>query len=434
MSGGVEIVLVFGTFLALLCAGLWVPFAITVTSLLYLVVHGGVFALNALGLVSWGSTNSFTMTAVPLFIMLAQILEKSGVSFRIYRGLSRFVRSFPGGLLQTNIVGCAIFAAITGSSVATAAAIGSVALPQLEQRRYEPRLAAGSLAAGGTLGIMMPPSIALIIYGTFTQTSIVKLFTAGILPGLLLAALFMIYIGVRVAVSPNLVPREDPDVTAPSMVASLLDLVPFIALIGGILGSIYLGLATPTEAASLGCMLAIVIAVIWGDLDWLKARMAMRDTVKVSGNILFIVYSAFLFAYAIQMAGVGTALTQFLINLHLTRLEFFGALFVLYTILGCLVESIGIIVITVPLLYPILPKFGIDPIWFGIELVLFVELGQITPPVGINLFVIQSIWSGKLSDVVLGTVPFHLIMILVVGILFAFPELALWLPHAMPHN
>ncbi len=434
MSGGAEIVLVFGVFLALLCGGLWVPFAITVTSLLYLVLHGGVAGLNALGLVSWGSTDSFTMTAVPLFIMLAQVLEKSGVSFRIYRGLSHFVQGIPGGLLQTNIAGCALFAAITGSSVATAAAIGSVALPQLTQRSYAPRISAGSLAAGGTLGIMMPPSIALIIYGTFTETSIVRLFMAGLLPGLFLAGLFMLYIAVRVTLRPGLAPQERTEPGPRQFAASLLDLVPFAALIGGTLGSIYLGLATPTEAAATGCLFAIVIAAVWGELDWPRFRLAMLDTVKVSGNILFIVYAAFLFSYAIQMAGVGAALTRFLIDLHLSRLEFFLALFVLYTILGCLVESIGIIVITVPLLYPVLLKFGIDPIWFGIELVLFVELGQITPPVGINLFVIQSIWSGKLSDVVLGTVPFHLIMILVVGILFVWPELALWLPHAMTRN
>lgn len=431
MNGGAEIVLVFGVFLALLCSGLWVPFAITVTSLLYLLLHSGLPSLNALGLVSWGSTDNFTMTAVPLFIMLAQVLEKSGVSFRIYRGLSRFVQRIPGGLLQTNIAGCALFAAITGSSVATAAAIGSVALPQLTQRRYEPRISAGSLAAGGTLGIMMPPSIALIIYGTFTETSIARLFMAGLLPGLFLAALFMIYIAVRVAMAPELAPQERSVVGFRQFAASLLDLIPFAVLIGGTLGSIYLGLATPTEAAAIGCLFAIAIAAIWGELDWRRFRLAMFDTVKVSGNILFIVYSAFLFSYAIQMAGVGTALTRFLIDLHLSRIAFFGALFVLYTILGCLVESIGIIVITVPLLYPVLLKFGIDPIWFGIELVLFVELGQITPPIGINLFVIQSIWSGKLADVVMGTVPFHLIMILVVGILFVWPDLALWLPRAM---
>jgi C4-dicarboxylate transporter, DctM subunit len=441
MSGGAEIVLVFGVFLALLCGGLWVPFAIMVTSLLYLVLHGGPPSLNALGLVSWGSTDSFTMTAVPLFIMLAQILEKSGVSFRIYRGLSRFVRGIPGGLLQTNIAGCALFAAITGSSVATAAAIGSVALPQLARRRYAPRIAAGSLAAGGTLGIMMPPSIALIIYGTFTETSIVRLFMAGLLPGLFMAALFMAYIAVRVSLRPELAPPErkqereqergGPD--APRL-AALLDLVPFAVLIGGTLGSIYLGLATPTEAAAIGCLFAIVIAAIWGELDWRRFRSALSDTVKVGGNILFIVYAAFLFSYAVQRGGVGAALTRLLVDLHLSRLEFFLALFLLYTILGCLVESIGIIVITVPLLYPVLLKFGIDPIWFGIELVLFVELGQITPPVGINLFVIQSIGSGKLSDVALGTVPFHLIMILVVFVLFAWPELALWLPHVLTRN
>lgn len=429
-----EIILVFGVFLTLLCAGLWIPFAILVTSLLYLVLHGGIGSLQALGLVSWGSTNSFTMTAVPLFIMLAQILEKSGVSFKIYRGLTRFIWRIPGGLLQTNIAGCAIFAAITGSSVATAAAIGSVALPQLEQRHYNQRMAAGSLAAGGTLGIMMPPSIALIIYGTFTQTSIAKLFAAGLLPGIFMAMLFMLYIGIRVLMRPDFVPGKDLSVLSTSLLVSVFDILPFAVLIGGTLGSIYLGLATPTEAAALGCVFATIIAVIWGDFDWQKARLAMKDTVKTSGNIIFIVYSAFMFSYAIQMGGVGAILTNFLIGLHLSHFGFFCALFVLYSILGCLIESIGIIVITVPLLYPVLMQFGVNPIWFGILLVLFVELGQITPPVGINLFVIQSIWTGRLSDVVMGTVPFHMIMILVICILFAFPGLALWLPHIVSRN
>jgi tripartite ATP-independent transporter DctM subunit len=207
--------------------------------------------------------------------------------------------------------------------------------------------------------------------------------------------------------------------------------MPFVLLIGGTMGSIYMGLVTPTEAAGVGCLFAIIIARIWGDLDWQSFRGAMFETVLVSGNILFIVYSAFLFSYAISMAGVGRDLTNFLSAMNLTRFEFLVALFILYTILGCLIESIGMIVITVPLLYPVLLKYGIDPVWFGVILVLFIEMGQITPPVGINLFVIQSIWKGKLSEVVYGTIPFHLIMFFVVALLVLWPEIALWLPRAM---
>jgi tripartite ATP-independent transporter DctM subunit len=375
--------------------------------------------------------DSFTLTAIPLFIMLALIMEKSGLSFSVYRALSLFVKRIPGGLLQTNIAGCALFAAISGSSVATAAAIGSVALPQLLQRGYDRKLSAGTLAAGGTLGIMIPPSLAFIIYGTFTETSIAKLFMAGVVPGLVLTGLFMLYVAIHAIIKPEIAPRETAAITRQECVRALYDLMPFVLLIGGTMGSIYLGLVTPTEAAGVGCLFAIIIARIWGSLDWQSFRGAMFETVLVSGNILFIVYSAFLFSYAISMAGVGRDLTNFLGGLNLTRLEFLACLFILYTILGCLIESIGMIVITVPLLYPVLLKYGIDPVWFGVILVLFIEMGQITPPVGINLFVIQSIWKGKISEVVYGTIPFHLIMFVVVALLVLWPEIALWLPRAM---
>ena len=431
MSGGIEIAVVFGLFVVLLCCGLWVPFAIGVASVVYLLSHLGLPGLRAIGLVSWGSMNSFTLTAVPLFILLAQIMEKSGLSFRVYRGLSQLVRRVPGGLLQTNIAGCALFAAISGSSVATAAAIGSVALPQLVARNYDRRMSAGSLAAGGTLGILMPPSIALIIYGTFTETSIAKLFMAGIMPGLLMTAVFMTYIAIHTWLRPGTAPPETAPLTSRDVLAAFWDLTPFVLLIGGTLSSIYLGVVTPTEAASVGCVFALIVSAIWGTVTRRGLAEALTASVKISGNILFIVYTAFLFAYAISMAGVGTRLTAFLVDLHLSRTLFFVALFLLYTVLGCLVESIGMIVITVPLLYPVILKYGIDPIWFGILLVLFIELGQITPPVGINLFVIQSIWNGKLSDVVAGTIPFHLLMFAMVGVLILWPALALWLPAVM---
>ena len=205
-------------------------------------------------------------------------------------------------------------------------------------------------------------------------------------------------------------------------------MLPFVVLIGGTIGSIYSGLVTPTEAAAVGCILAVVIALVWGESDLGVFRRALQSTTRVCGNILFIVYAAFLFSYAISYAGMGEQITQFLVDLKLSRLGFFVALFVLYTVLGCLVESLGMIVVTVPLLYPVLIQYGIDPIWFGVILVLFIEMGQISPPIGINLFVIQGIWKGKLSEVVMGTIPFHLIMFVLLVLLVVFPEIALWLP------
>jgi tripartite ATP-independent transporter DctM subunit len=238
----------------------------------------------------------------------------------------------------------------------------------------------------------------------------------------------MAYIAIHAWFRPEIAPREVGARSGRELLAALLDVIPFMVLIGGTIGSIYSGLVTPTEAAAVGCVLAMIIAVFWGEFSVAILWHALQTTVRVCGNILFIVYAAFLFSYAISYAGVGEQITQFLVNLKLSRLEFFFALFVLYTVLGCLVESLGMIVVTVPLLYPVLVQYGIDPIWFGVMLVLFIEMGQISPPIGINLFVIQSIWSGKLSDVVAGTIPFHLIMFALLGLLVIFPEIAMWLP------
>lgn len=431
MPEWMELVLVFVVFLGLLAAGMQIPFAISVPAVFYLVLHGGFDALRGLGLTSWGSTNSFTLTSIPLFILMAEILQRSGLSLRIYRGLSKLVSALPGGLLQTNIAGCALFAAISGSSVATAAAIGTSALPQLTARGYDRRLSAGSLAAGGTLGILIPPSIAMIVYGTFTETSIAKLFMAGVVPGLLLTGMFMLYVGIHAWLKPGLAPREAPPRGWPEFRLALADLAPFVLLIGGTMGSLYAGFVTPTEAAAVGCVLAYVIARLWGEMSWDRLREALQSTVLICGNILFIVYAAFIFSYAISLGGIGEHLTAQIAALKLEWWQFFLALFVLYTVLGCLVESLGMIVITVPLLYPVLLQYGVDPVWFGIMLVLFIEMGQISPPLGINLFVIQSIWDGKLGDVVMGTIPFHLIMFLLVAMLALWPEIALWLPQQM---
>lgn len=430
MSPELQIVLVFVAFLALLVAGMCVPFAISVPALLYLLLLGGVDALKGLGLVSWGGMNNFALSSIPLFILMAELMERSGLSQRTYRGLGRIVCMVPGGLLQTNIAGCALFSAISGSSVATAAAIGGVALPQLRRRGYSPSLAAGSLAAGGTLGILIPPSIAMIVYATFTETSIAKLFMAGVVPGIALTLLFMAYIAVHALFRPQIAPREEGPRSPREWLACLWDLAPAAILIGGTMGSLYLGFATATEAAAVGCAFVLLAGRLWGRIDGEVLVSALKATVLTSGNIMFIVFAAFLFSYAVSLGGVGERLTTLLVNMHLGKYEFMLALLVFFTILGALVESLGMIVITVPLLYPVLLKYGFDPVWFGIVLVIFIEMGQITPPIGINLFVLQGLGS-KLSDTVVGTVPFHLLMFVLLGMLVLWPQIALWLPMNM---
>jgi tripartite ATP-independent transporter DctM subunit len=426
-----QVLVVTLLFLGLLTVGMPVPFAITIPAVIYLVLQGGIPALNSLGLVSWGSMNVFALTAVPLFMFMAEILSASGLSSRIYGGLAKLVARLPGGLLQTNIAGCAVFASVNGSSIATAATIGGVALPQLLSRGYNRPLAAGSLAAGGTLGILIPPSFPMIIYGTFTETSVPKLFMAGVVPGLIMTACFMIYIAVHAKIDPTVAPREAGPRSLAELLRALAEVVPFVLLILGTLGGLYFGLVTTTEAAVVGCFLSILLGVTMGELTLKGFIQAIFNTVVFSGNILFLILAAYIFSTALSFAGLGEQVTKFIIDLQLSRLEFYLALFVLFTILGCLIESLGMIVITVPLLYPVLASYGIDPILFGVILVIYVELGQISPPIGINLFVIQSIWDGKLSEVVIGTIPFHLIMFLMLALMIAFPELSLWLPAQM---
>lgn len=432
MSEMMQLGLVAGVFVALLVVGMWIPFAIALTSVFYIVLASGWAGLQGLGLVSWGSTYSFTLTAIPLFVLMAELMLVSGLSQRVYRGMSHFVRRLPGGLLQTNVAGCAAFSAISGSSVATAAAIGSIAIPQLQRRGYDDALAAGTLVAGGTLGILLPPSIAMIIYGTFTETSIAQLFMAGVLPGLVLCGLFMLYVAVRCWINPALSPR---DAETPAQAASRRelagDVLPFLLLIVLVMGSLYLGFTTPTEAAGAGAALAFVIAKVWGVLGWAQFRAALVKTVMVSGTILFIVYAAYLFSYAIGMVGVTDELAAGLKAWGLSTGQFLLLIVVFYTLLGMLMDSIGMIVVTVPLLYPIVLSYGIDPVWFGVLLVVLIELGQVTPPAGLNLFVVKSISGISLAQIIRGSLPFCLLFYVLIGLLYLVPELALWMPQGM---
>lgn len=432
MSEVAQMSLVSVVFLVLLMGGMWIPFAIAITAVLYIYIASGVAGFSGLGLVSWGSTYSFVLTAIPLFVLMAEFMLVSGLSHRVYRGLTHLVRFLPGGLLQTNVAGCAMFSAISGSSVATAAAIGSIALPQLEERKYDDRLASGTVVAGGTLGILIPPSIALIIYGMFTDTSISKLFMAGVIPGLLLVLLFMAYVGIRCLIQPSLAPKGDYDSRKGLPYAQIVaDLIPFSSLILLVMGSLYLGFATPTEAAAVGACLAFVVSKIWGTLDWTRFRLALKKTVHVSATILFIVYSAYLFSYAVGMVGLTDELAAVLESWSLSTLELLLVIILMYTLLGMLMDSIGMMVITVPVLAPILMAYGIDLIWFGVLLVVLIELGQITPPAGLNLFVVRSISRISLMDIIKGSLPFCLLLYVLVALLIMFPELALWIPGRM---
>ena len=427
-----EFILVFGGFVALMVGGLYVPLAIGVAAVVYLYTIGGWGAFQALGLVSWSCTNSFTLTSIPMFILMAELMLQSGLSHRLYLGLSRIVRLLPGGLLQVNIAGCAIFAAISGSSVATAAAIGTVALPQLMERKYNRKISAGSLAAGGTLGILIPPSIAMIIYGSFTETSIAKLFMAGFVPGFVLAGFYMILIGIRAIIDPSLAPREKEAIGIRQLLYTFYELLPLVLLIGSVLGSIYLGIATPTEAAAFGSSVAILFSLIWGELPMRIFRQAVQNTIRISGTIMFIILAAYMLSYAVGISGLGKNMAQWVTGLNLGKNGFLFSLIVLYSILGCLMDSIGMIVITVPLLHPTLMAYKVDPVWYGVLLVLLIELGQITPPFGINLFTIRGIWKGgTLEEVIQGSVPFYFCMFLMMALLFLWPELALWLPSKM---
>lgn len=421
-------VLVLLLFFGLLLSGLWIPFAVGIGAIAFLLhVGGGVPSLRSIGLISWGSLNSFTLTAIPLFLLMAELLLQSGLSQRVYRGLSVVVRRLPGGLLQTNVAGCAMFAAVSGSSVACAASIATVSVPQLRARGYDMSLATGTLAAGGTLGILIPPSIAMIVYGTFAETSIAKLFLAGVVPGLALALMFMVYVAIRAILNPSLAPRE-PAVAAPSWSAVCVDVLPFVALISLLIASLYSGFVTPTEAAALGCCLAWAVARVWGEMSFATLRRALRKTMVANGAILFVVYAAFLFSYAIGLSGIAEDIARWVTGAGVSRVTFLLFVVIALTVLGCFVDSIGMMVITVPILLPSLRAYQIDPVWFGVMVVLLVELGQITPPMGMNLFVIQRISNEPLGVVFRGTMPFYGIFFLMLLMLYLVPGMALWMP------
>ncbi len=416
--------------LALMFVGLHVAAVMLIIALLGAAIYLGPAIVDALGMQLWGGTNNFVLLAIPLFVLLGELLVRGGATDRIYRALSDWLAPLPGGLLHTNIGACALFAAVSGSSVATAATIGTVALPAFRDRKYDTKMVLGSIAAGATLGILIPPSINMIIYGAMTNTSVGRLYAAGVVPGLVLTALFMLVIVVACWINPALAADRPPPVPLRERLHRLADLVPPFGIFLMVMGSIYLGWATPTEAAAVGVLAALLLVWYYGTLSVTLLHECFLTTVQVTAMIVLIVSGALYLNFVLGVLGVPQALARFVSDIGATSVQMMYILFVFYLILGCFLETLSMMIGTIPVVFPLVMALKIDPVWFGIFLVVMCELALITPPVGMNLYVVQGVRrEGSIMDVIRGTTPFLFMMFLLVVVLIHWPGLALWLPN-----
>jgi len=397
-------------------------------------IIGGIIFLGKFGIaayVPWEVGDSFVLTAIPLFIFMGEVLLRSGLSIRLYDGAAAVLGRLPGGLLHANIGSCAIFAAISGSSLATAATIGTVALPELEKRGYENKIACGSLAAGGTLGILIPPSISMIIIGAMTEQSIAKLFIAGVFPGIMLVGLFMSYIVVRVIIQPQLAPRFET-IPLKRRALNIIRMWPVMVIMLFVLGGIYLGVTTPTEAAAVGAFMAMVFALIYRKLNWLTLKASMLGAVKITAMLLFIIVGAMILSGMLGLLKVPFKMVAWVASLPFPPLAILIGIYIMYLFLGCFLDGLALVVLTVPIVFPIIRELGFDTVWFAVALVILVECCLLTPPVGTNVYVIHGLRPGRpMSEVILGAMPFFFMMLVGLAIITAFPIIATWLPGTM---
>ena len=383
---------------------------------------------RAMGELSWSANNEFLLVAIPLFIMLGEVLLRAGFAERMYGAMSLWLSWLPGGLMHANIGASTLFSATSGSSVATAATVGTVAIPQIKRYGYNEPLFLGSLAAGGTLGILIPPSINLVIYGVLTNSSVPKLYLAGIIPGFAMAALFMLMIVMACVIKPAWGGAKI-HATWRQRMASLVHLAPPMGIFLLVVGSIYAGLATPTEAAALGVLGAFILAAWFRRLTWKMLRESIEGTMRSTAMIMLIVIAASFLNFVMSATGLTTALTNSIQGLGLSPGWMLLIVVVFYLVLGCFMETLSMMITTIPIVAPIMISIGYDPIWLGIVIIVLVEAALITPPVGLNLFVVQSLRkTGSMNDVIVGALPFVLAMFLMIALLAFVPGMALWLP------
>lgn len=425
------VIIAFFAMLFMMLLGLPIAVSMAAVGIVGGLLAYGMPFINSIAPVVWGVHNDNLLTSVPLFILMGELLLRSGIADRMFGALAAWLGRLPGGLLHTNIGCSALFAATSGSSVATAATIGTVALPSLHRRGYSMRASLGSIAAGGTLGILIPPSVNMIVYGSLTDTSIGKLFIAGIIPGLLLTGCFMLYIALNAIFSGQAIKEEK--VPLEVRIRLLRDLVPPATVFFIVMGSLYTGVATTTESAALGVVAALFFAWRSGKLNLVLLENCFTQTAKTTGMILLIITAAFILNLAVSLTGVAEAMTTWVTGFGFTATQMLLMLIAFYFVLGMFMDVLSMMVATIPITFPIIVALGIDPVWFGIFIVLMCELGLITPPVGMNLFVVHGIRPdrGSIKDAMLGAVPYAVIMILFTLVLIAFPAVATWLPSKM---
>ncbi|MBO0662582.1 TRAP transporter large permease [Jiella sp. MQZ9-1] len=387
--------------------------------------------IRGLGQIVYSSSDSFLLIAIPFFVLLGEILVRAGIAERTYKSLDAWFSWLPGGLVHANIGTATLFSATSGSSVATAATVATVAMPQADRLGYDPRLFAGAVAAGGTLGILIPPSINLIVYGFLTETSVPRLFLAGLVPGLLMAVGFMAVTALICAKRPHL-GGPSRSFTWRERMSGLRHLIPIGLLFGVVVGSIYRGWATPTEAAAIGVAMALVIAAFYQSVSFSMITEALLGTVKSTAMIMFVIVGAYFLNYTLAAAGLGRQLTDLLENLGLGAYGTLIVIIFLYIVLGFFIETLSLMIATIPIVVPIISGLGFDKVWFGILMIVLIEMALITPPVGLNLYVVQGARTkGSLTDVMVGVIPYVVVMLLMVVALVLVPDLALFLTNGL---
>jgi len=418
--------IVFGAMILLLALGVWVAVSLTAVGFIALFFFSAAPTGSLLASTVWDASWNWVLTALPLFIWMGEILFRTRLSSDMFHGLVPWLQRLPGGLFHVNIVGCGVMAAVAGSSAVTCATVGRMSIPELQKRGYDEQLSIGTLAGSGTLGLLIPPSIMLIVYGVIAQQSISRLFIAGLLPGLMLIGLFMAYVAVRTKLNPALAPTETIRFSFAEKISRARLLIPVLLLIAFVIGSIYGGYATPTEAATMGVIGALVLAAVGGSLSWASFQESLMAALKTSCMITFILAGAAFLSIAMGFTGVPRVIAGYVEAWNLSPYELLAVLTVVYIILGCFLDGVSMMVLTASVVLPMVDKAGIDLLWFGIFTVLVVEMAQITPPVGFNLFVLQGMTGRDILQVTRAAMPFFFLMLLGIVIITTAP----WLVHA----
>ena len=415
-------------------SGVWVALSMVAVSAIGMMIFTSRPVGDAMATTIWGTSSSWSLTALPLFVWMGEILFRTKLSENLFKGLSPWLSRLPGGLIHVNVVGCALFAAISGSSAATVATVGKMSIPELRKRKYPEKLLLGSLAGSGTLGLLIPPSIILIIYGVTIEDSIAKLFMAGILPGIMIALIFMSYVVIWSILNKRLMPKNLQNFSFSQKIKGSKQLFPVILLITSVIGSIYTGIATATEAASLGVVGALVLSWFQQTLNKKTFKLSLLGATKTSCMIAFILAGSTFLSLAMGFTGLPRNLAIWINNMNLSPFALIFILTIFYIILGMFLDGISAVVLTMAIIEPMIRQAGFDMIWFGIYLVIVVEMAQITPPVGFNLFVLQGMANRDMAFIAKSAFPLFLLMILALIIIIIFPEIALWLPNKMSQN